>query len=371
MSKPVRLHIAGVPLFGIGVPTYLLLFSAIETYGQYVQISAICIIATFALISLNRSIPSSNFSVFEIALVSISILSIITSTLNGNGYSSLYSVLFLISGLSISTLVRSCSFRSVIDSITLSFVMMILTVFIFYGRDILDTLSHGGSWSFRLSPFNLHPNLVGYIFGGGFALMCYCGLISSTIARVIYTLCALLCLSFVLAASARAGLAAASLAFIVAMALRLRSAKAATRIGVIAVIILGAAIVVPVFSTLISYLDSVLELSSQTRGWNSGGTGRLELWSRGVALLFSDPVLSLFGTGLRSADPDTIGFSTESSYITIFLEGGTVLPSIFLFSLFAMLLRATNFKRHRWVDFHKPPLPHCHRPRPRCSRQTG
>jgi hypothetical protein len=66
----------------------------------------------------------------------------------------------------------------------------------------------------------------------------------------------------------------------------------------------------------------MLELDSDTRGIGTGGSGRTELWARGLSVFFGDPAVFLFGGGFRSSSTDLIGFSTESSYITILLDGG-------------------------------------------------
>ncbi len=70
------------------------------------------------------------------------------------------------------------------------------------------------------------------------------------------------------------------------------------------------------------YLQEILAVNSAYRGVGSGATGRADLWMRGLSTLFSDPSRLALGGGLPSSEVASIGFSTESSYITILLDCG-------------------------------------------------
>jgi hypothetical protein len=92
-----------------------------------------------------------------------------------------------------------------------------------------------------------------------------------------------------------------------------------------------------VFDNAYSYLESILELDSATRGWNSGGTGRFGRWQLGLATVFSNPLTLLSGYGLRSTDGLSLGFSIESSYINILIECGVLLGPAFVFAILRLV----------------------------------
>jgi hypothetical protein len=99
-----------------------------------------------------------------------------------------------------------------------------------------------------------------------------------------------------------------------------------------------------------AFVTTMLELDSNLRGVSSGGTGRTELWARGVATFFQDPLMFLFGGGFRSSNPDVIGFSTESSYISILLDSGAffgaAVISVFWYAPLKALKIVPRAERH-------------------------
>ena len=101
------------------------------------------------------------------------------------------------------------------------------------------------------------------------------------------------------------------------------------------------------FDDLVNYIIKILELDSDTRGIDSGGTGRVELWKMGINHISSNSFInSILGEGLRASSADVIGFSTESSYITIIIEHGLILGSLLIISIyFFVLVSFFNLKR--------------------------
>jgi hypothetical protein len=140
--------------------------------------------------------------------------------------------------------------------------------------------------------------------------------------KLVMAVGSLCCCLFVLAASARSSLigmvAAAGVGIFFEYGVRRFFASIWVKLATVGVLVLGLA-----FSDRIAaYFIRMLELDSDTRGLGTGGTGRAELWARGLSTFVNDPVTFLFGGGFRSSSSDIIGFSTESSYITILLDGG-------------------------------------------------
>lgn len=178
----------------------------------------------------------------------------------------------------------------------------------------------------RFTPLGMHPNLAGLVYGGGSMLFVQHFLSTRrTHQKLFALLMAGLCLSMVLAASARASLLALGVTGVIAVALiawrgsrRARTALGAAAIGLAAVALAQA-------GTIARYLGTILDLDSPTRGTASGATGREDLWREGIELVFSDPVLFFTGRGVRAAGPEVIGFPVESSYINLALEHGVLL----------------------------------------------
>jgi hypothetical protein len=99
------------------------------------------------------------------------------------------------------------------------------------------------------------------------------------------------------------------------------------------------------YEKIFNYLYIVLELGSKTRGVDSGGSGRTELWQRGLDLISSRPEQWLFGGGLRWSTADTIGFSVESSYITIILDSGVIAGSVFIAAMVHAIFKSAYWSR--------------------------
>ena len=177
----------------------------------------------------------------------------------------------------------------------------------------------------RFAPLGMHPNLSGLVYGGG-ALLFFQYFLSSTRThqRLFALLMSGLCMSMVLAASARASLLALGLTGAVgALLIAWRgSRRARWALALAALALLGAALWQ--LGAISDYLSVILDLDSPTRGVDSGATGREEIWRDGVLLVLSDPLLFFTGRGVRAAGPEVIGFPVESSYINLALEHGAV-----------------------------------------------
>lgn len=177
----------------------------------------------------------------------------------------------------------------------------------------------------RFTPLGMHPNLSGLVYGGGALLFFQHCLATPRVHQKLFALLmSALCLSIVLAASARASLLALGLTGAIAVLLigwrgsrRARMALVLAAIALLAVAIIKA-------GAIADYLTVILDLDSPTRGTESGATGREVIWREGILLVFSDPLLFFTGRGVRAAGPEVIGFPVESSYINLALEHGVV-----------------------------------------------
>jgi hypothetical protein len=263
------------------------------------------------------------------------------------------SIAFLSTVIFISIVSRAVSLERLMDIGAVVALLCVLTSIAIDYKKALTALvpTGGGAGLVRFMPLGATPNLSGYIFGGGAILMARRAVVSNnTKERMIMAGGALCSCLFVLAASARSSLVALAVAGAVAIifefGVRRFFAVKWVRIGLVAFTILGL-----VFSDKIgAYFDRMLALESDTRGLASGGTGRTGLWARGIATLFEDPMTFAFGGGFRSSSSDLIGFSTESSYITILLDSGAFIGAaiilVFCYSPIKALRITSPENRH-------------------------
>lgn len=265
-----------------------------------------------------------------------------------NTMSVAYGTMFLLVLISAAVLARQPWVSAVERVFRLVYIALIASVLVVQPGDYLTSVVGTVERSVglvRFTPLGMHPNLAGLVYGGG-SLLFFQHFLSSTRThqKLFALLMSGLCLSMVLAASARASLLALGVTGAVAVALialrgsrRARVALTLATIGVMAIGLVKA-------SAIAGYLSTILDLDSPTRGTASGATGREDLWRDGIELVFSDPVLFFTGRGIRAAGPEVIGFPVESSYINLALEHGVVLGLLialaFLFTAWRALGRS-------------------------------
>jgi exopolysaccharide production protein ExoQ len=265
-----------------------------------------------------------------------------------NTMSVAYGTMFLLVLISAAVLARQPWVSAVERVFRLVYIALIASVLVVQPGDYLTSVVGTVERSVglvRFTPLGMHPNLAGLVYGGG-SLLFFQHFLSSTRShqKLFALLMSGLCLSMVLAASARASLLALGVTGAVAVALialrgsrRARVALTLATIGVMAIGLVKA-------SAIAGYLSTILDLDSPTRGTASGATGREDLWRDGIELVFSDPVLFFTGRGIRAAGPEVIGFPVESSYINLALEHGVVLGLLialaFLFTAWRALGRS-------------------------------
>ncbi len=294
--------------------------SQLAAIGLLVLSAAICLLTNRV-----RSIP---VTPVEILLIATFILSLLANIASDDSFSYTYTVLFLVTCLSFSVVSRSLSMEDMLRSARIAFVLIAATA-VLLQYDLLLTSLRGdfvyGLGIYRFRPFNTHPNLVGFMYGGGGVLLLVSAANQKGMARLISIGVGLGLMLCVLGASARAGLLAAAFSLALHAAYRYRRQLLQGPWGLA---MIGLALIPVVFgyaNNILDYLSRILDLASSTRGLDSGGTGRFDLWASGLDYLSDASTLALlFGSGLRSASTDNIGFSTESSLITLLIENGIV-----------------------------------------------
>jgi hypothetical protein len=309
----------------VGAACYLTFFAELPGVGSAAQVLALCMLfgaATWAVITGRvRQEPT---SATEIVMYAAAIAFVLVSMPNGDD-SILMPLVFLVTIIVISFVVRSLPLERLLDIGAIVVLLCVLTaIAVDYHKALAALIPSGTRGALdRFMPLQTVPNLVGYIFGAGSILLVRRFLLGKRATeRLVMAAGALCCCLFVLAASARSSLigmaAAAGVGILLEYGVRRFFASIWVKLATIGAVVLGLA-----FSDRISgYFIHMLELDSDTRGIGTGGSGRTELWARGLSVFFGDPAVFLFGGGFRSSSTDLIGFSTESSYITILLDGG-------------------------------------------------
>jgi exopolysaccharide production protein ExoQ len=338
--------------FLVGAACYLTLFAVLPGIGTAMQVLALVLLfgaAVWAvLLGRVKAIP---MSAPELVMYVVGVAYVAVAMLVDEDSVAISSV-FLCAIVFISIVSRAISLERMMDVGAAVALLCALTVLVVERQNAVAALvPHAGGALSRFMPLGSTPNLVGYIYGAGPILMIRRALISKrTIERVVMVGGSLVSCLVVLAASARSSLVALLAAALMAIFLEYGIGRVFSlkwvKLGAIAFTIFGLA-----FSDRIgAYFTRMLEIDSETRGMASGGSGRTTLWARGIDMLFNDPMKFVLGGGFRSSGPDVIGFSTESSYITILLESGVFIGAavilVFAYSPIKALKLTSPQDRH-------------------------
>jgi exopolysaccharide production protein ExoQ len=246
-----------------------------------------------------------------------------------------YTTLFLIAYLSIMVIAQKATDDELKACIQVSIIVVLALVVVFFGNNLLATLTPGAlrRWELREAPFGMHPNLAGFVYGGFIVMTANSQFSGSGRNKLIKPAIILLCLAVMVAASARGGL----LAVVLTLAVYVFTEVVRGRNSRVYIVLIGFALIIFSFvfwDQILAYATEMFDLNSKQRGLESGGTGRLEIWQRGVEYITSRNWEIFIGSGLRSANL----FPTESSYINLGIESGVFLMTAILFCFLSLLL---------------------------------
>ncbi|WP_448041503.1 O-antigen ligase family protein [Bradyrhizobium liaoningense] len=321
-SATFRLHNIGIRHLLLVAAIVVLIFSNDEKYAVAFQVSGVGLLLGSAVVCLlSGRTRGYELTGLDIIFLSMSGLSFLAGAVSQQEYIALYTPIFLVTYLGVLTIARSMSEAEIVSSILVSVYIISVIVFLAYIATMIEVLTPGSAnrWALRLNPFNMHPNLTGFVYGGFITVLIFSFEFLRERGRYANLVAIFLCTAIILAASARAGLLALVVALTVwAMISALQGGLA--RRYFLAALSIGGVGTLLFWETVSTYLTEILELNSSTRGLDSGGSGRLELWQRGIDVLANRSWEVLTGTGLRSASEPILGFYTENSYITIALE---------------------------------------------------
>jgi exopolysaccharide production protein ExoQ len=335
----------------VGMACFVAVFS-VTSAGTVMQVAALACFAGAAgyALLMNRVSPV-RISLSEFVLYLLGVAYVVLSIF-GEADAMPLAVAFLLTIVAISIIVRALTLAQLLDIGAVVSVLSVATVVALDRSQAMTALSSGGGEGLlRFMPLGMTPNLVGYVFGACCVLLVRRAIVTRRWSeRLVMAGSAFACCIFVLAASARSSLIGLAVAGAVGVFLEYGFKRTlsltSVRIGILAVVVVCVA-----FAERVGmFFTRMLELDSSTRGISTGGSGRTELWARGVDTLFSDPKLFIFGGGFRSSNSDLIGFSTESSYISILLDSGAFLGvatiAIFLYAPIKALQITPPQERH-------------------------
>jgi exopolysaccharide production protein ExoQ len=328
---------------GVSSTIYILLFSTLPGgLGVGIEIASVCLLFASGLMGfVGNARRDRALRPFELVYFCVVLFSFFGYLYSPDEYTLQITLIASVAGVACALLSRSVSLKLIIQSATYAYVAMTATVFSVYFPAILSILNaHSANrWLLRLQPFALHPNLAGFIFGAGVILMMYGAATASNIVGSLgFSFMAALTSLIVISCSARSSLLALLVALAVTSIPLLRHLPRRGKQLLIGAYAATAACVALFFEPIWRYLIVILELDSDTRGLGSGGSGRFGMWSKGLDLLTTSPTRAFFGGGLRSADYERIGFFTENSYLTIFLESGVIIGAALIATIILGLL---------------------------------
>ncbi len=350
MNAPLRF----AALWLLGLAVYLGGWYLEGPAFQALQVGAVGLfVGAGALALMSGGTRRTGLGATEAILGSAFLFAMLVAFVRGDTLSTAFGAMFLVVLAAAGVLARQDWVDRVDGVFRRAYIALIATVLAVQPAEYL--MSAAGTVEFsvglvRFAPLGMHPNLSGLVYGGG-ALLFFQHFLSAP--RVHQKLFALalsgLCLSIVLAASARASLLALGLTGAIAAALifwrgspRARLALGLAGLGLLVVAALKA-------GAIADHLRIVLDLDSPTRGTESGATGREDIWRAGIDLVFSDPLLFFTGRGVRAAGPEVIGFPVESSYINLALEHGVVLGGLMALTFLVTACRALARSFHAGV----------------------
>lgn len=351
MNGDAMRHQIKIPLF---LSFYLLLFLAIPGYGNAFQVMSLALIvmqniATTLNARGNTSGSfKSNMSLLSIFLLGvIPLLSLANNFFNFEFYYVQYSILFFLAMLSIYFTVSTIEFRIIFNSFVYAAACITLTVLLTKTGLLRETLAisydpvNGLN---RFDPYNLHPNLVGHIFGG-FAVAFFCTMLYEKRKLRKFFFLGLVGVSFLfcIAASSRGGFLAGVLGIASVYSVAIWQDKV-KRQYLMLFLVLGfvAFIATKGGDKLIAYLSSIFETGTGDRGVGSGLTGRTENWDKLLHTVFSSVTFMLFGNGLRTGGSEVLGYDIDNSYLNLLYEIG--LPCT---TLLVMLIVSCTYRLHR------------------------
>ncbi|MCA1392269.1 hypothetical protein I6F20_24660 [Bradyrhizobium sp. IC3123] len=354
--SPYRSNSSSVP-FGLRhlvlcAAAVVLMFSNDESNAVAFQALGVALFilsgAMFFVTTFDRAVEITPFD--TVMLISVP-LSYTAAAFSQDGYSLMHTTIFLVTYLSAMIIAQRTTAEELIMCVRVSTVAILILVAFVFGHTLISGLMPGQlkRWELREAPFGMHPNLAGFNYGGFIVMAANSGMLKWRYNHLLTAVIIGFCLAVMLVASARGGLLAVVLTLAVYVWTEILRGQRST----FYLIIIGAALVVLSFvfwDTIVAYAVEMLDLESKQRGLQSGGTGRFEIWARGIDYISGRSWEIFIGSGLRTAGH--MGFPVESSYINLAVESGIFLTAAILISFLSILVRSYR-KQGSASPFHR------------------
>ncbi|QAU48747.1 hypothetical protein XH91_27610 [Bradyrhizobium guangzhouense] len=278
-------------------------------------------------------------------------LSYVAVALSEDSYSLMHTTIFLITYLSVMIIAQRASAEELIMCIRTATLAILGIVVVQFGDSLITGLMPGAlkRWQLREAPFGMHPNLAGFIYGGFIVMAANSGMLRWRLNHLLTVVIIALCVAVMLVASARGGLLAVVLTLAVYVASEIIKGRRSTTY----IIVIGVALAILAFfywERIAAYAIEMFDLNSRERGLSSGGTGRFEIWARGIDYIFGRSWEIFIGSGLRSTH--NMSFPVESSYINLAVDSGIFLTAATLLCFIGILARSYS-EQNSGSAFHR------------------
>ena len=280
----------------------------------------------------------------------LSLCGLISAYFNLDVYSFLFAINFFLTWISIYYIRDFYSAQKAIRAGAQAGIICSIIFVLFTYQEIFSAIRMDITLSnsyYRYSPWGIHPNLIGHIFGLYLIVMFWHVLIEhGLILRFIYFCGSIIALVLIIASSSRGGLFAAIFGIVVALIPYIYKLNKNKRfIFLFLILFLFMNIFGYYFTSSILYLQDLLQFDSDYRGLDTGFTGRVEGWLYILNNSLEDTYAFLFGRGFRNKWIDGLPFSIDNGFLVVFAELGIlalilVLHRILkLYSIYGVLFR--------------------------------
>jgi len=331
----------------LGAAVYLTGWYLEGDVGMALQAGAVCLLLAAAFLSaLSGGVFRTRISLVEQLFGVVFGFALLVAIVTANFLSLLYAGMFLMVVVAVALLIRHEEAAHLPGVFRGAYIALLATLLLVEPGELFGSLSgkvEHGIGLVRYQPLGMHPNLAGLVYGGGVLLFIQHYLaVPKTSQKVFAASMAFLCLFVLLAASARASLLALAVSGLVGMAGIAIGGSVKARLVLLVALAIGIGVALFKLDDILNYFTLILDLESDTRGLDSGATGRTDIWLDGISLVFSDLILMVTGRGLRAALPEIIGFPVESSYINLALEHGVVLGAFMVIVFYKTAWKAVR-----------------------------
>lgn len=333
--------------------------------AQLIQVGAVLLICTYATWALMMSGESLNITIFPtesagiflaigVPLLSVAALAVNRNSWIDGGSLMIQSVLLCLTALAIRLLVnwkpQEFLRAALFSYISMAILVIAVDYDMLWRALALETADNG---RVRFSPLNNHPNLVAHVFSSGVLLAFGALIYGSSPSRRKFCFIVLAAQLLIVLATSSRGALVALIPALLAMLLHAYGARALISANVLSFfsVLLASALAWLVFGQVIQgdasplsvgWLVDLLEVNSEYRGLESGGSGRLELWPIVLEKAAATAQSTLIGNGYRSWSIEYFGFSIDNSYINLAWEFGFIAAIVIVIVLFQQYVIVTT-----------------------------